>query len=406
MDKIAIINSVLDYGSTGALARGLYEYAARIGCEAYVFYGRGERYPDDHLIRIDSPAEVYAHKALTLLCGYQGAYSRAATRKLIAWREREKISKVILLNLHGYYLNEKMLLAYLKEHHIRTAYVTPDEYAAMGKCCYSEECEKYKSACGHCPHVHDYPKSLFFDRSHEIFCMKKALYDGFEELEFLGPAFSLAKFRESALLRDKKLRQLNEGVDLKQYRYERNDSLFEKYGIPRDKILVLTAAKYSEARKGVKEFFFPAAKRLAGTDYHFINVGFDGDPAREDIPSNMTVIGYLSDQTELRQLYSLADLYVLASTSDTMPNSCLIAFACETPVCCFFTSGMRYLAGRDDPAICFCDEISAEALAETIAKAPRKSEQVRTACRRLAEREYSDEQYQKKVMACLGVSPD
>lgn len=401
MDKIAIINSVLDYGSTGKLARGLYEYARSIGYEAYVFYGRGEKKDDEHLIRIDSTIEFYAHKALTLLSGYQGAFSHAATRKLLSHLRREGIRKVILLNLHGYYLNEKLLFRYLKENDIRTVYVTPDEYAAMGKCCYSEECEQYKTACKSCPHVRDYPKSLFFDRAAEIFRMKQEAYKDFDKLLFLGPAYSLEKFRASALLHDKNLLEINEGVDLKQYFYERDESLYEKYGIPRDKILILSIAKYSEPRKGVKDYYFPAARRLVNSDYHFIHIGFDADPADEDIPPNMTVIGYLDDQDELRRLCSLADLYVLASTSDTMPLSCMIALACQTPICCFYTSGMRFLAQRESPVVHYCDEISVSALAETIASVSRKDQQTMAACRALAEDKYSDADYQRRVLACF-----
>lgn len=401
MDKIAIINSVLDYGSTGKLARGLYEYAKSVGYEAFVFYGRGERCEDEHLIRIDSRIEFYIHKALTLLTGYQGAFSHAATQKLLACLRKEKIKKVILLNLHGYYLNERMLFRYLKENAVQTVYVTPDEYAAMGKCCYSEECEKYQTECKDCPHVRDYPKSLFFDRANDIFRMKQEAYRDFPQLTFLGPAYSVEKFRKSTLLRDKNLLVNNEGIDLEQYYHDPDKRLYEKYGIPRDKILVLSAAKYSEPRKGVKEFYYPAAKRLEGSDFHFIHIGFDADREKEDIPSNMTVIGYLNDQEELRRLYSLADLYVLASTSDTMPLSCMIALACETPICCFYTSGMRYLADRSSPIVHYCDEISVKALAETIASVSRKEEATMAACRRLAEKEYSDRDYQRKVLACF-----
>lgn len=397
MKKVAIINSVLDFGSTGFLARNLFEYGKKAGYEAYVFYGRGIKNEDQHLIRIDYTVEVYLHKLLTLITGFQGFFSNHASNKLLKLLQSEKIDNVILLNLHGYYLNEKRILTYLKQNNINTAYVTPDEYAGLGKCCYSLDCLKFKNECNDCPQVNGYPKSLFFDRSNDIFKMKKAAYSNFNTLTLLGPESNLVKFRESALVKDKPLKRLSWGIDLNLYKYEIDESLFSKYKIPRDKILILTVAPYSNLRKGVKKYFFEAAKRLQNTNYHFINVGYDGNLAPEDMPTNMTTIGYLNDQKELSHIYAMSDLYVLASTTDTMPVSCLIAFGCETPVCCFYTSGLRYLAERESWAVRYCDDISLESLVDAIKTTSKKDNRTRQTCRQLAIDEYSADAFCRKV---------
>lgn len=397
MKKVAIINSVYEYGSTGALTKQLYEYGNRNGFQTFVFYGRGRVIADDHVIKIDSIVEFYFHKLLTLITGYQGKYSNCATQRLISILKKEKIRKVILLNLHGYYINERMLLTFLKENNIVTAYVTPDEYAGLAKCCYNKDCEKYKTECKKCPQIHEYPKSLFFDRSNEIFKIKKKIYEEFDTLTLIGPESNLIKFRESALVKHLPMVRASWGVDLTLYKNEINDELYRKYRIPKEKILILTVAKYSMPRKGVKEYFFKVAKRLQGTQYHFINVGYDGDLKPEDVPTNMTTIGYIDNQKELANLYAISDLYLLASTTDTMPISCLISFACETPVCCFFTSGLKYLASRDNPAIKYCDEVSVDALIEIVKTVGKKDKVSMEACRRLAEKEYSIEAFNRKV---------
>ena len=401
MEKVAIINSVYEYGSTGALTKQLFEYGKANGYETFVFYGRGAKVADSHVVRIDLSIEWRVHKVLTLLTGYQGVFSNRATRKLINRLKKEKINKVILLNLHGYYLNEKKLLDFLKQNKITTAYVTPDEYAGLGKCCYCRDCEQYKTECVKCPYIGDYPRSLFFDRASAIFKRKKEAYDGFNTITLLGPETNLAKFRESALVSDKPMKRVSWGIDLGLYKYEIDETLYGKYGIPRDKVIVLTVANYSNLRKGVKTYFFELAKILQDSGYHFINVGYDGDLKAEDIPKNMTTIGYMSDQKELAHLYALSDLYLLASTADTMPISCLISFACETPVCCFYVSGMKFLADRNNPAVRFCDEVSLESLKKVVLSAKKKDVETRGACRRLAEDEYSDEAFCKKVYEVL-----
>ncbi|MBP5460535.1 MAG: glycosyltransferase [Lachnospiraceae bacterium] len=401
MDKVAIINSVYEFSSTGAMTKQLYEYGKAQGYEPFVFFGRGEKSGDDHIIRIDGKLEFLMHKTLTLVTGYQGVFSNLATRRLLSALKKNEIKKVILLNIHGYYLNEKKLLEYLKKNGINTAYVTPDEYPALGKCCYSEKCERYKSGCGDCPKKKGYPKSLFFDRSRALFNRKRKAYDGFDTMTLIGPETNLAKFRESPLVKDKPMKRVSWGVDLKTYKYEIDESLYDKYGIPKDKVIILTVANYSNPRKGVKEYFFEIAKRLQDTEYHFVNVGYDGNLNPEDIPKNMTTIGYMNDQQELARIYAMSDLYLLASTADTMPLSCLISFACETPVCCFYTSGLRYLADRDNPAIRYCDDISVDSLEQIVRSTKKKDSECMNACRRLAEDEYSIEAFNQKVYEVL-----
>ena len=71
--------------------------------------------------------------------------SNFAISRLLSYLKKNEIKKVILLNIHGNYLNEKRLLELLKKNGIQTAYVMSDEYPSLGKCCYSMECEKYKT---------------------------------------------------------------------------------------------------------------------------------------------------------------------------------------------------------------------------------------------------------------------
>lgn len=397
MEKVAVINSVFEYGSTGALTKQLYDYGNENGYEVFAFYGRGKIVPDGHVIKIDTDLEFYFHKGLTLLTGFQGKYSNHATKILLKRLKEENICKVILLNIHGYYLNERRLLTYLKKNKVQTAYVTPDEYAGLAKCCYNKGCEKFKTECKQCPLIKDYPKSLFFDRSNEIFKMKQEIYNGFDTLTLVGPETNLVKFRESALTKDIPMKRASWGVDLNLYKNEVDDTLYSKYNIPRDKIIILTVAKYSMLRKGTKEYFFEIARRLQGMDYHFINVGYDGNLEPDEMPKNMTTIGYMDDQRELAHLYAMSDLYLLASTADTMPISCLIAFACETPVCCFYTSGLKYLVDKDNLAIKYCYEISIDALENIVRRVRKKDNIVMEACRKLAEDEYSMEAFCRKV---------
>ena len=401
MEKVAIINSVIDYGSTGQLAHELYKYAKKNEYEAYVFYGRGKKSKDKNIIKIDYDIEVFFHKVLTLLTGYQGYFSNHATNKLIKYISKLGISKVILLNIHGYYLNEKKILNFLKQNKIKTIYVTPDEYPGLGKCCYNEGCDKYQTECYDCPQKARYPKSLFFDRSNRIFNDKKEVYDGFSSLELVGPLNNIVKFKKSALTKNIQMKELSWGIDLELYNYCFDEHIYDKYKIPKDKIIILTVAKYSSEVKGVKKYFFETAKKLENTKFHFINVGYDGNLNSEEIPKNMTLINYINDQKELTKIYSIADLYLLCSTSDTMPLSCLIALACKTPISCFYTSGLKYLVDEWSIACKFIKSIDVDSVVNVIITMHKKDKKAMIECRKVAENKYSIKCFTKKVFELL-----
>ena len=107
MKNIAIIN-VCDNMSTGKIAMGFYHDLRGKGYNTYFYYGRGPVSEDPNTMRIDSENEVKFHALMTRLTGMQGSFSYLATRRLMRSMSKRDIDTIILVNPHGYYLNEKI----------------------------------------------------------------------------------------------------------------------------------------------------------------------------------------------------------------------------------------------------------------------------------------------------------
>lgn len=384
--RICIVNSVYQMGSTGNMAKTLADFFSKRGHDVRVLYGRKDNSSDERAVKIDTLFEVGFHMAASLLTGLQGHYSTKATKKLIRVLSDFSPDIVILLNVHGYYLNENILFEYLGSKDIPVLNIMPDEYPFLGKCCFSFDCRKYETECFACPQTKTYPPSLFFDRSTEIFLEKKTRYDGCGRLSFAGPQYSLDKARQSALLSNRKLYRLDWGIDVEnQYKPLPKERARQSLGLPLDRRIFLAIGSFSDKRKGIQEYYYPCAQALGDSDALFVHVGYT--EKKRGLPKNYLAQPYLSDQGELVKYYCAADCVVLPSLQDTMPYAALIALACGVPICCFNTSGMAYLADRT--CCYYVDEISVSALQEKLEAIPFRDAETTKACRIYAEKRYS-----------------
>lgn len=393
--NIAIIN-VSDYGSTGRIACGLHTYLLDKGHNAYLCYGRGGQYEDTFHYKIDTELELRFHAIMTRLLGDQGFYSYYATKRLIKFIEEKEIELIYAENLHSYYINEKMFFDYIIEKNIPMVYIMADEYPFLGKCGFNCDCNNYLQGCGRCPQVHYYPKSFWFDRSRKIFQMKRLAYQQLSRAKFVAPEFVIKKAKTSPLIKGTKiqLQVLDEAIDTRRCVPKDNKEIRKKFGISEDKIIIVCVAVFPKygIRKG-GEYFLEAARMLEDDNrFYFIHAGFQMDT--KICPSNYLPIKFVSPE-ELPEYYSVADLFVFPSLYDTMPNTCLEALACGTPLLCFNTSGMPYLG--DESVLTLVEPRNVEQIVEVIKKVKPKNQTVIDTCRDYALSRYDNQKYFAKL---------
>ena len=394
MKNVAVLNTVYDR-STGKIALGLKNYLNKQGYNAVLCYGYGDKLAKDNTYRIDYKFEHLFHAFLCRITGFQGGYSVLATKRLLRYLTKNKIDTVYLVSLHGYYINEKMLFQYLSKQDITVVYLMIDEYPFRGKCCYSGDCINYLNGCGNCPKLKEYPKSLIFDRSHKMFINKKSAYNKLTKKIFVGPEYTIISAKQSPIMQGINTEIIDEAIDTTFYAPRDCTELRHELNISEDKIIILCIAPLSYERKGVK-YFINLAKRFENDDrYSFIHVGYDSED-KTNLPKNLIVKGYISDQNVLATYYSLADLFVFPSLLDTMPNACLEALSCGTPLLCFDVSGMPYIA--DDTTATFVKEKDVDAMEDVVKKTNKKNQNTINICRNYALDRYDNKKYYEKLV--------
>ena len=172
------INETVNIGSTGRIAAQIGDTAIRQGWNSIIAYGREFRDCSSSLITIGSKKDILWHVFQTRAFDRHGLASVNATHSFINEVEQLKPDIIHLHNIHGYYLNYEVLFEYLGQIETPIVWTLHDCWPLTGHCSFFEGvgCERWKTGCGHCPYLKDYPRSLFVDRSGKNFQQKKVAF--------------------------------------------------------------------------------------------------------------------------------------------------------------------------------------------------------------------------------------
>lgn len=113
MKKLLQINPVIrESTSTGRIMREIGETAIAAGWESWIAYSKGrDGVPahSSHLLPVGNKVDVALHALATRLFDAHGLASRWATKRFIRAVRRVDPDVIHIHNIHGYYLNYKLL---------------------------------------------------------------------------------------------------------------------------------------------------------------------------------------------------------------------------------------------------------------------------------------------------------
>ncbi|MCZ2484739.1 glycosyltransferase [Aquirufa antheringensis] len=316
-------------GSIGRLAELLGERAINCGWESYIAFARNERYSKSILIKIGNFFDVVIHGVLTRLLDLHGFGSIFATKKLIKTIDEIKPDIIHLHNLHGYYINLKVLFNYLSRSKIVVVWTLHDCWAFTGHCAHFDNigCFKWESLCNKCPQKSEYPSSYFLDRSTRNYLVKMELFNSVESLNIITVSKWMNQVLKRSFLSNIKNRLIYNGVDVQLF----NSSLSSKF-IPDEKyngkFVILGVANPWSKNKGMGDFI--KLSFILPKDVIIILIGIS-DNQRMKLPQNIYGISKTDSQHELQQYYSFADLYINFSSEESFGLTTIEALACGTP---------------------------------------------------------------------------
>jgi len=396
--KVLLIDVNCKSGSTGKITYDLHKKLIKDGYQSVICYGRGKKIQEEHIYKISTSIEVYFHALMTRITGLTGCFSFFSTHKLMRFIKKFKPDVVHIHELHGYFVNIKPVINYLKENKIKTIWTFHCEFMYTGRCGNSCNCVKWKTQCGNCPNINEYPASLFFDFSKKMWTEKEKMFKGFDTLTIVTPSKWLNERARKSFLYDKPILIVNNGIDTKKTFYPRaNNSFKEKLKLANEKIVLAVAPDIMQERKGGK-WILKLAEKFNNEQVHFILVGVED--MNYVAEQNVTIIHRTENQDELAQYYSMADVFVICSVIENFPTVCLEALACGTPICGFDVGGTKETApGELGTFVPYGDiEALSEAVRDRLNKG-KDSERCAEYARQNYSKEKMYEEYKKLYLA-------
>jgi glycosyltransferase involved in cell wall biosynthesis len=246
-------------------------------------------------------------------------------------------------NLHGNYLNLEILFKHLAKVDIPVVWTLHDCWAFTGKCAHYTEigCYKWQTHCNHCPQVKQYPPSLFFDRSEQMFADKKRLFTAVKNMTIVPVSHWLAAEVKNSFLNEYPVIPIYNWIDQKIFK-PTSSNIRERYGIEEDVFLVLgVSAGWKRNSRKLHDFI--RLSHVLPEGMQLVLVG--GAKDKGCIPPNIIHIPYVHGTDELANLYSTADVFVHLSTEETFGKVIAEALACGTPAVVYSSTACPEVVG-------------------------------------------------------------
>lgn len=219
-----------------------------------------------------------------------------------------------------------------------------DIWPATAICHYTRGCRYYKSQCRRCSLLpgggsdHDLSASVWRQKSQLLSEASVYFVTCSKWLE--GEA------RASALLKEHKITSIPNAIDTRVYAPRDKQAARRELGLPEDRRLILfVSQRVTDTRKGMA-YFVEALSHLvahhpdAAATMGVAILGGHSEEVASQLPLPVYPLGYVNDEQRVVAVYNAADVFVLPSLEDNLPNTIMEAMACGVPCVGFKVGGI------------------------------------------------------------------
>ncbi len=260
--------------------------------------------------------------------------------------------------LHLHWINQGFLsLADLKKL-IKTGkpivWTLHDTWTFTGGCHYPGTCGGFTSTCGQCPLLKSPGSNDLSARQHT---RKEKIYTD-ASITFVGCSKWMQEMAAKSSLVRKDLRhsvkQVFNPIDTSLFKPAKGQDVRKELGLPENKkLLLFGAANISDPRKGT-DLLLRALKWVVSNDpslqehLELVAFGKNVNLLADKVPFKLHSFDVVDGEEAMARLYQAADLFVLPSMQDNLPNTVVESMACGTPVVAFEIGGVPEMVSHEE----------------------------------------------------------
>ena len=234
-----------------------------------------------------------------------------------------------------------------------------------GGCHYAGDCTKYENNCNHCPQLEgtintDYARVELHKKLEAFRHINK------KKFAIASPSnWLMGLSKSSKLFHDVPHHLVPYGIDGNIYQLKDKEACKKKLGLPTDKkVILFLAFRVYSIRKGY-DLLVEAINSINKDEYAICTVGITKPDTSEFSGIEVHQLGYTDNEVLLSEIYNAADMFVIPSLADNLPNTVLESLMCGTPVIAFPVGGIPDMVQHGENGL-LCRDITADALAESI----------------------------------------
>lgn len=344
--KVLQVNCVYKKGSTGKITYDVHSELLKQGIESIVCYGRGERVNEPHVYKTCGEGYSKINHFFSELTGVMYGGCFFSTNKLIGIIKKERPDVVHLQCINGYFVNIYRLVTWLKKHDVKTVLTLHAEFMYTANCGHALDCDKWQAGCGRCPRLKQETKSFLIDGTHRSWKKMKKAFDGFNDnliVTSVSP-WLMERAKLSPILSDKKHEVVLNGVNTDIFHFYNTSELRSQMGLNGVKVIFHATPSFNDDVNNIKGGYYvlKLAEKMLGENVKFIIAGNYPEGLR--VPSNVILLGKVSDQELLAKYYSMADVTLLTSKKETFSMVTAESLCCGTPVVGFKAGAPEQIA--------------------------------------------------------------
>jgi glycosyltransferase involved in cell wall biosynthesis len=277
-----------------------------------------------------------------------------------------------------------------------------------GGCAYAYECEKFMIGCpSPCPREAEYQRLMDEPTDREWLARERFFASPARRIALVAPSRWMAGCARRRFGERLRVEVVPNGLDTDVFRPIGDRAVARQaLGLPLETGIALAGVDYlPDPRKGMDrlEAAWPRVRAALGERCRLVVFGAAG--GGRSLPADWLTVGRVRDERLLNLFYNAADVYVLPSLADNLPNTLVESVAAGTPCVAFDVGGCGEVVrpGRTGYlAANLTSESLAEALLAALQATPEERRRVSASCREVALGEYRLDLQARRYLALFG----